>query len=92
MPLSRQSAELLDAISKVLLRCTIFGFLLVLVWFAAYLLAGEMIRRQGAWFDLTAHELDVIHYCGMAFVKSCVLLFFLFPYIAIRLVLRKAPK
>jgi hypothetical protein len=44
---------------------------------------------QGKWFGLTPHEIDVIHYCGMAFVKMCVLVFFLFPYIAIRLVLRK---
>jgi hypothetical protein len=84
--------ELLDAISKVLLRCTVFGFLLVLIWFAAYLLAGDLIRQQGSWFHLTPHELDVIHYCSIAFVKSCVLLFFLFPYVAIRLVLRKELK
>jgi hypothetical protein len=92
MPLSQQTTELLDAIARVLLRCTIFGFLLVLVWFAAYLLGGEMIRAQGAWFHLTPHELDLIHYCGIASVKMCVLLFFLFPYIAIRLVLKKAHK
>ncbi|MHB0961085.1 MAG: DUF6868 family protein [Pirellulaceae bacterium] len=80
--------ELLDIVAKVLLRCFVFGFLFLLLWFVAYLSAGDLICRQGAWFDLTPHEIKVIHYCGMGLVKGCVLLFFLFPYIAIRLVLR----
>lgn len=82
--------QLLDTVAKVLLRCFVLGFLLLLLWFFAYLAGGELIYRQGTWFDLTPHEINVIHYCGMAFVKMCVLLFFLFPYIAIRLVLRKS--
>ena len=44
-----------------------------------------------ALFDLTTHEIEVIHYCGLALVKICVLLFFGFPYVAIRLVLRNRP-
>jgi len=82
--------ELLDAIAKVLLRCVVFGFLLILVWFGAYSLAGDVIYSvHGKLFGITPHELNLIHYGGMAFVKLCVLLFFLFPYIAIRLVLRR---
>jgi hypothetical protein len=88
----QETIELLEAAAKVLLRCTVLGFLLVLIWVAAYLFAPDMIHLQGAWFGLTAHELGVIHYCGIAFVKGCVLLFFLIPYLAIRLVLSKAAK
>jgi hypothetical protein len=84
-----QSHELLDAVARVLLRCAVFGFLLLLLWFSVFLLAGDTIYRQGKLFDLTPHELNLIHYCGMGLVKVCVLLFFLFPYLAIRLVLRK---
>lgn len=52
--------------------------------------ASDLIHNlHGKMFRLTEHELDLIHYCGMAFVKLCVFLFFLFPYIAIRMVLRK---
>jgi len=39
-------------------------------------------------FGLSGHDLNVIHYCGMAFVKLSVILFFLFPWLAIRTVLR----
>lgn len=81
--------ELLDTVAQVLLRCFVFGFLFLLLWAVAYLAGSGVIYRQGTWFGLTPHEINVIHYCGMGFVKGCVLLFFLVPYMAIRLVLRK---
>lgn len=81
--------ELLDTVAKVLLRCVVLGFLFLLLWAVAYLAGGDVIYRQGTWFDLTPHEISLIHYCGMGLVKGCVFLFFLFPYIGIRLVLRK---
>jgi hypothetical protein len=81
--------ELLDAIAKVLLRCLVFGFLLLLLWTAVIVFLPGPIYAQGKWFGLSADEVDVIHYSGLAFVKMCVLLFFLFPYVSIRLVLRR---
>jgi hypothetical protein len=83
-------APLLDAIAKVLLRCFILGYLLLLIWVAVYLLAGEpMFRLNNSLFGVTQHEMNLLHFYGISFVKCCALLFFLFPYIAIRLVLRK---
>ena len=80
----------LDPLAKVLLRCFIFGFLLLLVWFAFFVFADDfLVSVHGRSFGLTRHEMAIIHYCGMAFVKLSVLLYFLFPYIAIRHVLRK---
>lgn len=88
---SAQVRELFDTLAKVLLRSTILGFLLLLVTFGAYLLGGEMFyQTQGGMFDLSKHELDLIFYCFLGFMKTLVLLFFLFPWIAIRLVLRQS--
>ena len=90
MTSSTEINDLLDAVAKVLLRCAVFGFLFLLLWVGVFLIAGDVVYgRPGKLFDLTPHEINVIHYCGMAIVKGCVLLFFLFPYIGIRLVLRK---
>ena len=87
---SNQVHELLEALAKVLLRCFVLGFVLLLIWFGAYLLAGDLIFRiNGPLFGLSQHEMDLMHFYGIVFVKCCVLLFFLMPYIAIRLVLRK---
>src|SRR5262245_60148959 len=82
---------LLDALGKVLLRCFVLGYLLLLLWFGAYLLAGDLLYRiNGPLFGLSQHEMNLMHLYGIVFVKCCVILFFLFPYVAIRLVLRKA--
>jgi len=40
-------------------------------------------------FDLTQEQLAVIHYCGIGLVKIEAFTLFLFPYIAIQLVLRR---
>ncbi|NLS97618.1 MAG: hypothetical protein GXX96_36220 [Planctomycetaceae bacterium] len=83
--------DFFDALARILLRCWIFGFLLLLVWFGIYMLASDVAHvRHGRMFGLSQHELSVIHYCGMAFAKLVVILFFFFPWLAIRLVLKKA--
>jgi Family of unknown function (DUF6868) len=80
-------SEWLDAISKVLLRCTILGFVLILLWFGVYHFAPGMLR--GDFFGLSAHEVSLIQYCGIGLLKVTVLLLFFFPWLSIRLVLRK---
>jgi hypothetical protein len=91
MSQSKEADALLDAIAKVLLRCVVFGILLLLLWMGVYLLAGDLVYRiNGPLFGLTQHEMNLMHFYGIVFVKCCVLLFFLFPYLAIRLVLRKS--
>lgn len=88
--MSDQITEWLDAIAKILLRCWIFGFLLLTLWAGFFVFAGGVVYDlHGSMFRLSPHELSLIHYCGMAFVKLCVILFFFFPWAAIRLVLRK---
>lgn len=86
---SNSSSDGLETASMVLLRCAGFGFLFLLIWFGAYSLLPGAIHQQGAMFGLTEHDVGVIHYCGMALLKISVFVLFLFPYVAIRLVLRK---
>ncbi len=81
--------ECFDTLAKVLLRCWIFGFVLLFIWFGAFM-SGAVYKLHRRLMDLSNHDLDVIHYCGMAFAKLCVILFFFFPWLAIRMVLRKA--
>ena len=82
--------ELLDALAKVLLGCFVLGAVLLSFWFGLFLVAGDCIHAiHGEWFSMTPHEFDLICYCGMGLVKLYLFLFFLFPYIAIRCVLRK---
>jgi hypothetical protein len=86
---STNAKDLFDTLAKILLRCFVLGYLLLLLWFVLYVVASGVFYWQAKLFGLTPHEVDLIHYCGMAVVKLIVILFFLFPYLAIRLVSRK---
>ncbi len=86
---SKETNDALEVVAKALLWCFVLGVVLLLVWVALYMFAPGMIYKQGQWFGLAPHEVDLIHYCGMGFWKAGVLLFFLFPYISLRIVMRK---
>jgi len=87
---SSEINDLLDVVARILLRCWIFGFVLLLFWAGVFMLAGGLIHDlHGRIFDLSPHELNVIHYCGIAFTKLCVILFFFFPWLAVKLVSSK---
>ena len=79
-----------DTLAKGLLRCWISGCGLGLFSFVVFMLTGETIDKiHEKMFGRSAHELDLIIYCGLGFFKFFVLIFFLIPWVAIKLVLRK---
>jgi hypothetical protein len=80
--------DVFETLSKILLRCWIFGFVLLFIWLGAFL-SGAVHTLHGPLMDLSERDLNIIHYSGMAFVKLVVICFFFFPWLAIRLVLRK---
>jgi Family of unknown function (DUF6868) len=82
--------EFLEASAKVLLRCIVLGVLVLFLWFGAFLLAADFIFKiNGPLFGVSQHEMNLMHFYGIVFVKCCVLLFFVSPYIAIQMVSRK---
>jgi len=85
-----RTTDYFDTLAKVLLRCAVFGLLLLLLTVGVFILAGDTLYRlNGNLFDLSKHELELIFYCFIVLTESVVLLFFLIPWLAIRLVLRK---
>ncbi len=82
--------ELLDAVSLILLGSFLFGMLLLLVWFSAFTLLGDLVyAMHSVFFKISRERFDAIHYAGMAFTKIMLFVVFLFPYLATRWVLRK---
>ena len=89
--MSDQTNDLLEAVARILLRCWIFGVILLLFWWGAITLAGDLtLGVHGEMFDLTRPQLNVIHYCGLLLTKLVVGVFFFIPWVSIRMVLRKA--
>ncbi len=83
--------DFFSTLAKVLLRCGIFGYLLLLLSAGVILIAGDPIYRlNSSLFGLSKHELELIIYECIVLMKVIVLLFFLIPWLAIRMVLRKA--
>jgi hypothetical protein len=90
MPEPTQTDDLLDAIAKILLRCWIFGFILLLFWWGVVMLAGDLFYGvHDSMFGLPRPQLEVIDYCGMRLTKLVVGLFFFIPWVSIWLVLKK---
>jgi hypothetical protein len=76
----------LDVIAGILIRCFLGGMALLLVWVAWFVLAGDWIYQiHSRWFQIPRQSFDAIHYAGMAVTKIAIILFFLLPWIAIKL-------
>ena len=68
--------------------CTLINWVLLLVWWAMFSLAGDwMYGLHGKWFKISRQAFDVTHYAGMGLFKLLVLVFNLAPYLALRLFL-----
>ena len=80
----------LQTLATVLLRSFLLGLPFLLLWFLLYLIApGWMYEMNARWFNIGKRDFELINYFGVGFVKICILLFFFFPYLAIRSMLRK---
>ena len=80
----------LDILARLLIRCFIGGILLLMIWFISFTFCdGWIYGLHSKWFLIPRQTFDAIHYAGMAFIKILLIVLFLLPYIAIRLVLKK---
>lgn len=74
----------------ILIRCFIGGIFLLAIWFVSFTFAGDWIYGlHSRWFMIPRESFDAIHYAGMAFTKILLMLFFLIPYIVIRVSVKK---
>ncbi len=64
----------------------LLNYAVLIVWFAVFTLAGDALYRlHGRWFRIPRETFDALHYGGMAVYKIGVLLFFLVPWLVLRL-------
>ena len=82
--------DLLDVVASVLLRCWIFGVVILLFWWGAITLVADLtLGIHGDMFGVTRPHLNVIHYCGLMLTKVVVAVFFFIPWLSIKMVLGK---
>ena len=79
----------LEYLARVLIRCFLLSVALLAFWGVCFLVIDDWAYGfHSRFFEMTRPQFDLIMYCGMAFVKLSAFVFFLVPYIALRLVLR----
>ena len=82
--------NLLEAAAGILLRCFILAFCLMWLWFIFFLVAKDWAYSiHSKWFELSRLDFDLMLYQSMALFKMATLLFFLLPFISIKLILRE---
>ena len=85
--------ETLEVVSQVLIRCVVMGVVVLLFWWGGLAFMGDLVYGvHSKLTPITRQQFNVIHYAGMLSTKAAVSLLFLFPYIAIRLVIKKRTK
>ena len=82
--------KVMDIIAKITIRCFFLCFMMLLIWFLFYLIAGDfMYQASTKLYDITQHEFEIIHYCGIMLLKIFTFTFFLFPYVACKMCMKK---
>ena len=85
--------EVLEVISQVLIRCVVMGVVVLLFWSGGLAFMGDLVCGvHSKLTPMSTQHFNVIHYAGMLTTKAAVSLLFFFPYIAIRLVIKKRTK
>ncbi len=76
----------LEIFRAVLGWAAILNILLLTVWFLIFVCAHDWVYGlHRRWFDLPRQTFDAVHYAGMAWYKLNIWMFFIIPYLALRL-------
>lgn len=80
-------------LAGILIRTFFLGLALLILWSLFFTFAGDwMYRVHSHWFGMSRTSFYLINYCGLGLLKITILVFFLFPYLAVKLVLQKRAK
>jgi len=81
---------MLEVIGQVLIRCFVMGILVLVFWLGALSVAGDLAYSVGSKIvQISRQQFDIINLTGFLITRSAIFVLFLFPYIGIRLVIRK---
>ena len=81
--------EMLETAGQILIRCFVLGIFVLFFWWGMLLGLGDLAYSvHTKMVPISRQQFYVIHYAGMLITKATISVLFLFPYIAIRLVVR----
>ena len=85
--------QALKTVARILLTCIVQFVVVLLLWWAVLTWFGDLAyRAHSSFVPISREQFNVIHYTGILVTKLALAFFFLAPYIAIRLELRRREK
>jgi hypothetical protein len=80
----------LENLATILGGAFLFNLALLLLWSLVFITAHDWMYDMNArWFNIDRHEFDLLNYGLIGFLKLINIAFFLFPYLSIKLLLRR---
>jgi len=80
----------LENLATILGGVFLFNLALLLLWSLVFITAHNwMFDMNATWFNIDRHEFDLLNYGLIGFLKIINIAFFLFPYLSIKLLLRR---
>jgi hypothetical protein len=80
----------IEDLRRMLAWGIIINYVVLVLWFFLFILAHDWFRdMQMRWFHLTAEQFDLSNYLGVIFYKLGIMLFFLTPYLGLRIAQRR---
>jgi len=82
--------ESLRVVATILLWCFGLGMALLLIWLGLLVFLGDFVYDVHAkFFQIPRQQFDTLHYLALILAKMAIFGLFLFPYVGIRIALRK---
>lgn len=76
-----------EIIRDVLGWCAVINLGILLFWWFCLMLAHDWVYETHCkWFKLSVERFDEIHYATIAFLKVCIFIFNISPYLALRII------
>jgi hypothetical protein len=82
----------LKTLASVLGGAFLINFVFICLWFSMMLISPSYFGIAEKWFGINKHESDLINYTGIAIFKMMNIVFFLAPYLAVKLHLKRENK
>jgi hypothetical protein len=87
---NNRTPEFFNTLSTVLLACFLLGLLLLVIWFWLFTMLGNWgFDIHAAWFNISRSNFNLLNYYGMATLKLQITVFFLIPFLAIKMIVRR---
>ena len=76
-----------ETIRNIFAWCLVMNFGLLLLWLVMFIFAHDWIyKMHSKWYKITPDSFNAIHYGGLGIYKMIVIIFNLFPYLAMHIV------